>query len=86
MLILGETLYSGTANYLAWLFLFLFAFSIFFRGYYPTPAKIWFIIVANRGQTHNIGVNLCNCIYYKPPQLLVIPVTTAVLPSGEDAI
>jgi hypothetical protein len=43
------------------------SFSIFFRSYCPTPARIWFIIVmANKGYI---------CIYYKLPQLLVIPVT-----------
>jgi hypothetical protein len=47
--------------------------SIYFRGYYPTPARIWFIIIiANKKQTYNISVNLYICIYYKLPQLLVI--------------
>jgi hypothetical protein len=66
ILILREILYSGIIIYLAWLFLFLFVFSIFFRGYYPTPTRIWFIVImANKGQTYNISVNFCIYIYYK---------------------
>jgi hypothetical protein len=57
---------------------FIFIFSVFFRGCYPILARIWFIIViANRGYIY---------IYYKLPQLLVIPVIIVILLNEKNAI
>jgi hypothetical protein len=54
------------------------SFSIFFRSYYLTLARIWFIIIiANKGYIY---------IYYKLPQLLVILVTAVTKWRKRDLI